>query len=243
MQAIKSGRVASHEALAAIGQALEIAKIDPAAQKQMEALLAKARSNATDSDYSQDPWNDVVPGSREEYEMLAALEWAYKDAVARAPIDDQVRRDAARAAPAAKRSDDGKPGDRNPDDVGSGATSDAPVLADTRGQAASFSTLLFGKQQASGDSGKTSSQQPTSARAATLAAALRGEVIQARSDATDLDRETAAARRATHAGGAPGTAVVMENGVTYDRSRATQPPAVPEARRSLVHHFFLRPAR
>ena len=242
MHAMKSGRTPSKEQLSAIGQALEIAKVDPDAQKQIEALLARAGADPNDALWGQDADSDRDP--RDVYNNgfeLSDLNWAYQEAVARARVGERSRPDARSAASASEEKRDGKPGQRDSEPASSGSLNDVPVLADTRGQPVGFLSQLLGRQQASGEPG--SADRPQSpGHAATLAAALRAEIVRARSDISVPDLDTPAARRATNAGRTPTGAYIVDNGVRYDRSRAMQPPAVPEARRSLVHNFFLRPA-
>jgi hypothetical protein len=240
MRAMKAGQAPSREALSAIGQALEIAKANPTAQKQIEGLFAGGydtdQNGWTDSDPDRDPRDD---GQFNNGFQLAALDWAYQEAVAKLSVEERTRRDARREASSAEAPADGKTSERDSDTSGTGALPDAPVQADVRGQAASFSSVLFGNQQASGEAGLKSSEP--SARAATLAV-LRQEVVHARTDTAGMRVEAGALRRATNAAQNSRSVPGFPNGVTYDRARASQPPAVPEARRSLVHDFFLRPA-
>jgi len=73
---------------------------------------------------------------------------------------------------------------------------------------------------------------------ADLAAALRKETLEAHADAageniqTDIRRKT---ERATSTIAYASTAPA-----TFDRSRATAPPAVPESRRAAVKTYFIR---
>ena len=174
---------------------------------------------------------------------MAALNWAYREAAARQSAGDQARRDAQREASSAS-SADGKSTERERDAeaLGSGAMTGAPMQADVHGQAASFTSVLFGSQQAGGEAGKLASDQP-SARAATLAA-LRQEVVHARSDVAGSRAESGGTRRATNSSQSQRGAAGLPAGVSYDRARATQPLAVPErADRSSTISFFGRRRR
>jgi hypothetical protein len=241
MRAMKAGKVPSPSALTAIGQALEIAKTDRLVGKEIQALFAHAGDadplgelrDASDPEITADELG-------REYE-LAALDWAYKDAIARAAIDPQTMPQSGKARAAAQSSTDGKAGERNADELG-GGNQGAPELADVRGQAPDFSTLLFGRQQASGE-GTAGAPPQTTARAAALSAALRQEIIHARSGVDGPNLEGATLRRATNGtNGSSALVVSADPRVTYNKSHAIFPPVVPEARRSLVRSFFLRAA-
>jgi hypothetical protein len=242
MRAMKSGGLPSKAQLAAIGQALEIAKTDPDAQKQLEALLARASADPNDPLPGQDDDPDRDP--RDVYNNgfeINDMNWAYQEAVARVRSGEGPHSDARNEANASDGTRDGKPGDRQSDPAASGSQNDVPVLADTRGQPVGFLSQLLGRQQASGEAGAADHPQSTG-HATALTAALRAEIIHARSDINGPDLDTPSGRRATNAGRTPAGASIVDNGVRYDRSHAAQPPAVPDVRRPLVHNFFLRPA-
>jgi len=109
--------------------------------------------------------------------------------------------------------------------------------ADSR--ASGFSSLLFGKQQASGDGDGSRSQQAAN-RAASIAAALRREVVHAQTDMPPADLEPATGRRATTPDAPASSTFATAPAVAYGRDRAAQPPPVPDARRLLLRHFFGR---
>ena len=148
---------------------------------------------------------------------LADLDWAYQEAVAQVSMDERAHPDPGAEAASSEGARDGK-----------------------AVQVVGFSSLLFGKQQATGEADPAAAQQAAES-AVTLAATLRHEIVHAQTDVPASNLDTVSTRRATNAGGTAAGAAMMENGVRYDRSRAAQPPALPEARRPLVHSFFLRP--
>ena len=243
MRALRSGRKPSTEQLSAIGRALEVARNDPAAQKRIEDLMIRSESDpnhqlsATDSDSGDGALPDDLHNGFE----LGDLDWAYQEALARGGADERARLDAGADAAASESTRDGKAGEGAVDPAASGSTAGVPIEADLRGQAASFSSLLLGRQQASG--GPDSPAAPKSPeRSATLAAALRHEVIHAQSDVDVPNLDAPTARRATNAGRTPAAAIATDQVGRYERSHAIQPPAVPDARRPLVHSVFVRPA-
>ena len=242
MRAMKSGGLPSKAQLSAIGHALEIAKTDPDAQKQIEALLARAAADPNDQQWGQDDDPDRDP--RDVYNNgfeINDLSWAYQEAVARVRSGERPHSDPRGEAGASDGTRDGKPGERDSEPAASGSPDGVPVLADTRGQPVGFLSQLLGRQQASGEPGSADHSQ-SAGHATALTAALRAEIVRARSDVNVPDLDTPSGRRATNAGRTPAGASIVDNGVRYDRSQAAQPPAVPELRRPLVHSFFLRPA-
>jgi hypothetical protein len=241
IRAMHAGGTPSKVQLSAIGQTLEIAKIDPNVQKQIEALLARAAADPRNADAGQDADSDRDP--RDVYSndiQLNDLSWAYQEAVARSRGGERAHPDSSSAS-TSEGTPDGKPGEREADPAAAGSPNAVPVLADTRGQPVGFLSQLLGRQQASGEPGSADHSQ-NQARAGTLTAALRAEIVRARTDLNVPELDTPAARRATNAGRTPAGAYLVDNGVRYDRSHGGQPPPVPDARRSLVHDFFLRAA-
>jgi len=118
MRAMKAGKVPSQTALTAIGQALQIAKNDRLAGKQIQSLFAHAGDGDSLSELNRVGETEITAYELgREYE-LAALDWAYKDAVTRAPIDPQTAPQSGKARTSADGSTDGKPGERNADEAG-----------------------------------------------------------------------------------------------------------------------------
>lgn len=254
MRALKEGRAPSKTALAAIGQVLELAKDNEGLQRELDQMFADAGARADGAEGQ----NGFVNFDEEDYEMRGgemvytgektaalALEWAYKDAASRSSAETPQKEPGSEsgAEAGAESAAEGESGEETASESGEssdpGASKDVAEADQKAGQAASFSSLLFGKQP-SGTDAKT---PPTAGRppSSALTAALHREVIHAERDLVGVDRGQQANRRATNAA-ASATSVRGEAGVTYDRARAARPPAVPEARRSLVQEFFVRPA-
>ena len=236
MKAIQAGQPPSREALTAVGQALEIAKHDPRARRELEQLFAQSGGEFVGG------WGDEW-GRNEMDEGTPPPEWAYDEAVSRASLQPETT--ATGAEPAAASDDaEGRSrvGQINRGVAGSPRPDTGFVPADTRGQAGTFSSLLFGRAQAKDESGSTSPRGVSTVPTAALTAALRREVVHARSDVGDANR-AAAARRTPDRDRAPAAAPgVAPTGLRYAASTAGRPPAVPEARRLLLHDFFVRSA-
>jgi hypothetical protein len=244
MRAMRSGRTPSQEQLTAIGKVLAVAKNNTAAQRQIEGQLTQSGPRLDNPLSAPDSDGDTESSADDAHDgfELADLDWAYQEALARAQGDERTRPDSSAEAIASEGRRDGQAGEGGLEHAASGALTDVPVEGDAQGQAASFSSLLVGRPQASGDAGSTAPPQSPS-RAAALAAALRSEVVHARSDVDGPNLDLLnGPRRGTNPGQTPSGAVRADHVVRYDRSRAMQPPAVPDARRSLVHDVFLRPA-
>jgi hypothetical protein len=240
MNALKAGAPLSKDALTAVGRAVEIAKNDRNARRELDDLFAKVGGDPRwleselfgnhDWDVNERPdWDEGTP----------ALQWAYEAAAARAALEDQGGRpDAARSA----RDDGGRTGRAGEINRGISAppSQEGAVLrADARGQTGTFSSFLFGRQRAADEAGAGSAQDAAPASAA-RSAALRREVVHARSDLPDAPPPTAA-RRARERDQPDVTAPgVAPTGLAHEASHAARPPAIPEARRTLVHDYFAR---
>ena len=245
--AMQAGRAPSPEALSAIGQVLELAKHNPAAREQIAGLLAGldgATSGARD--WSAPMQEGLERWAEEELygfdPTSSRLEWAYQEAMARVALEQSAKPDASAAPDApADAPSDGQPGDPNETGGdGAGKTDGTVVLADMGGAPTSFSQLLFGRQQASDGPARANAPQ-SAARQAALSAALRTEVVHAKADIAVPNTEPSGTRRATNAAGSAGTPLDA-GALTYDRARTAQPPAIPDARRPLVHDYFRREA-
>jgi hypothetical protein len=120
-------------------------------------------------------WDDGTP----------RLEWAYEAAVARAAVQESDAATADAAETSTREGGEGRPGALDRGVRGSMKPDGPPLLAATRGQPGSFSSLLFGRQAANDDAA-AASPRATGAPNAALIAALRREVVHAR---TDVGRE------------------------------------------------------
>jgi hypothetical protein len=232
----------SKDVLTAVGQALEIAKNDKAAHRELEELFAQVGQDREprflsgswiDSGQRDDltlPWDEGTP----------APEWAYEEAMAKASVQQP---EAAAAEPeSTSNNESGSKGEREPVLTGSAKSESAALLADTRGQAGSFSSMLFGRQRASeGEPGALRAAAP--AAQAALLAALRREVIHARSDVADSNR-VPTVRSGPNPVSPPrvGSPAEPARGQQYDVSKTGRPPAIPDVRRALVQDFFARAA-
>ncbi|MEO7275287.1 MAG: hypothetical protein ABIX28_14185 [Vicinamibacterales bacterium] len=244
IKAMRSGRPPSEAQLSAIGQALQTARHDPAARKRIEAEVNGSDAKGAEAQRSAPSDNDGAAWSDDYHNgfEMSDLDWAYQEAMAR-----------GRSEPAAKAEPGGEvtaapPGKREPaakgkqgEPASAGELTGSPVEGDTRGRPADFASLLRGTQHSTGKA-SAEDQAKDAGRVARLTAALRTEVVHASSQITLPDLDRPAARRATNASQAPVVGPDPSKQVRYDRSRASQPPAVPEARRPLLRGYFLRPA-
>ena len=241
MNAMKAGTQPSKQALTAVGQAIEIARKDPRARRELEELFSRAGNldgrfldagmGDHDWDVNEMPyWDDGTP----------RLEWAYEAAVARAAVQESdASADAAETSP--REAGEGRPGALDRGVRGSMKPDGPPLLAATRGQPGSFSSLLFGRQAANDDAA-TTSPRATGGPNAALLAALRREVVHARTDVGAANRVAPTRRPADGSRGRGGGPGVASTGQQYDTSSAGRPPVIPDARRVLLHDFFIRPA-
>lgn len=243
VKAIRAGRAPSAEALAAIGQILEIADRDASAQKQLDDLLKDAASWDPGYIPTFEAMYDPSQGRGEEDdwqggEMTSTgLEWAYQEALAQA-VEARERAKDQPPAVAIDAANDGEPSEGEAESGSEDSQSGSAMLADTRGEASSFSSLLFGRQQANDGAGRSG----TPAQRKALSAALRNEVVNAKADIAVAGMERSATRRTTTVNRSTDVALGSTGGMTYDRGRSAEPPPVPEARRAVVHDYFVRAA-
>jgi hypothetical protein len=241
LRAIKSGRVPSTESLAAVGRALDVAKLDAAARTHLDELFRdtpRDRPIGTWSGQPQDDDGDVDERARALVNPWA-LEWAYQDAVSRASAAKPLAPKGESASPG----NDTVPntaGEQRPAATGRAGTDGAAVLGQAHGQTAGFSSLLFGRQQAEGTGGPEQARDPAqTSRTPALTTALRQEVIRASSDIRDAS--PSGLRRASDNDVPAIAASRSDTRVTYDRGRGSQPPIIPAERRGLVHDALIRP--
>jgi hypothetical protein len=243
MRAIKEGRPPSKEALAAIGQALEIAKGNEALRSELDHLFAEVGDFEGDTgffDQSREGYELRALYDDQGYPMDPSLEWAYQDASAKTSADRfPMKEGATDPSGDGESSARGAEGDAGEREAGLGSPDPGGDPGQGEGGVASFSSLLFGKQPSSG-AGKGSPQAAAS-NMASLMAALRREVVNAQRDVNGTSGGRGD-RRATNAATARANTVSGTIDTTYDQARATRPPAVPEDRRTLVHDFFRREA-
>jgi len=246
IRAIRLGRAPTPDELSAIGRALALAEHDLSAALAIDALLAQRLPG---EGFGEDPSLSLA----NQYEIVGArmrtidLARAYQEGALRAsngtepPLienpngDPDLDRDQAEPVELT-----GRVGEEGPADAQAVDTKLPPAAADDGGKAGSFTKVLFGRPQATGASATTAPRQNAAERAA-FAAALRSEVVHARTDMAGDNVPRAGERRATttsQKAGAPATV----SGGAFDRPRATMPPAIPDERRALVHDYFLRAA-
>jgi len=244
IKAMRAGRTPSEKQLSAIGQALETARHDPIARKRIEAEVNGSDSKQTEARQSAQSDSDTAAWSDDYHNgfEMSDLDWAYQEAMARGRSEEATHAEPGGevTTPPSGTSDPSSKG-RPAEPAAAGELNGTPVEGDTRGRPADFSSLLRGTQHASGNSGAPD-QAKDAGRTARLAAALRTEVVHASSEITLPNLDRPAARRATNESKAPLAAAATTEPVRYDRSRATQPPAVPDARRPLLRGYFLRAA-
>ena len=242
MKVMQDGGQPSKDVMTAVGQALEIAKNDKAARRELEDLFAQLAQDRerrllsgswVDSGQRDDltlPWDEGTP----------APEWAYEEAIAKASVQQP---EAAAADPESSSTNEGGSNrEREPGLTGSATSDSAAVPADTRGKAGSFSSMLFGRQRAN-EGEPDALREAVPAAQAALLAALRREVIHARSDVADSNRvPTVRGRPNPPSPPRVGSPAEPARGQPYDVSKAGRPPVVPDARRALLHAFFARVA-
>ena len=218
-----------------------MAKLDPALQKKLEELidqkaLGKETAN-TDaaSDERPDRAENATAGLPED------AKWALDNEAARSAQDDA--RQTNEKNPSANQS--GEPGTGSPQAETEMTASPAasPLLRESATDAGG-KMMMGGGGPMGGDSrpgaGGNNKDAQGAAEALLVAQALRQELVEANADAIGEHVEKEDLRRKTEQGKSSlGFTRVAPPG-TVEPSRAIAPPPVPEARRPLLHQYFIR---
>jgi hypothetical protein len=234
--------------LSAIGQALQLAEQNQSAGNEIGRLLAEAARDDSGLSGFIPFWDDGHGRNEDQWgEALSqsGLSWGYEDALARAadqppsPPGAGARDRTQKPAEDAAESSEAGGADQDADALGPGDVGGVAGLAAVRGSAQSFSALLFGRQPATGTPSQPGGAAQQAAARASLAAALRSEVVHARANSPAANLPRTGPRRATTATD-PGAVQAATITATFSRTPSTQPPAIPDDRRSLVRDFFHR---
>ena len=246
MKAMRAGRPPSEEQLSAIGQALETARHDPAARKRIEAEVNGSDSKRTRTiSTRRHPTADAAAWSDDYHNgfEMSDLDWAYQEAMARGRSEPATHAEpGGEVTPPAGKSEPASKG-RQGEPASAGR---AERLAGRGRHARPPGRLhLAAPGQRSTRSGKAGAPRikprtPAGWRDWPRCFAPKSSTraprspCQASTDRPPDGPPTRARRR-------PPRPITTDTG-SLRPIPATQPPAVPEARRPLLRGYFLRPA-
>jgi hypothetical protein len=256
LSAVKAGEPGAAEASEATLAELKelLSKLDPELQRKLADLAKQLREqkdlkNADEGDQraSDDP--DSNAGMPED------MRWAAEDLAARL-ANANFDRQTAEKNPAAS-SQTGEKGPGSPQAETANAqpndNKDAQMMRAAASDPGASQLMMAAVGSMGGDSssgpgsnqgnncGPGSDPAQCAKEFASIAQALRKELIEASSDMLGENVKTEDFRRKTEQGTSSLGFTRIAPPATLERSRAASPPAVPDARRPLLFNYFIRP--
>jgi hypothetical protein len=256
LAAVKAGEPGTAEASEATLKELQelLAKLDPELQKKLADLAQQLREQDKfkHADEGDSRAGDADPDSNAG--MPEDVRWAAEDLAARLANAD-VDRKTAEQNPAAS-SETGEKGAGSPQAEAANAKPNEGGMQMMREAASDpgASQLMMaavgamGGDSSSGPGGNQgnncgpgSDPAECAKEFASIAQALRKELIEASADMLGENVPTEDIRRKTEQGASALGFTRIAPPATAERSRAVSPPAVPDARRPLLFNYFIRP--
>ncbi len=222
-----------------------MATLDPAMQKKLAAALEKRALGAEPKTAQPGLVKDDGPDKAESANasLPEDVQWALENMAANMARSDD-RTPAANDPAAAAKSGDAGAGTlqaQQATDVKPDAS--APIMREAASDAGG-KPMMGGGGPMGGDSqpgaGKTNSNVMGAAQALLVAQALRKELLEASADALGENVDKEDLRRKTEQGQSALGFTRVAPPRSFEPSRATAPPPVPEARRSLLFNYFIR---
>ena len=219
-----------------------MAKLDPALQKKLEDMLAKAALKQADdktalADARPDRAENSTAGLPED------VRWAQEDMAQRMAQASQDRQTNPNNPSASSQSAEKGPGSAQAEQQQSmGAEGATPLLreaaADPGGKMMMGGGGPMGGDSRPGAGGNQGAQQ--GAAEALLLQALKKDTLEAAADALGETVDKEDLRKKTEQGKSSLGFTRVAAPRTFDPSRAAAPPPVPEARRQLLLNYFIR---
>jgi hypothetical protein len=222
-----------------------MATLDPETQKKLAEALEK-RAQGADAKAAQDA---LAKGEKPDVAQKASqdlsedVKWALENMAAKgAQADDRKPATSDPAAPT-QPGEAGQGTLQSQAETGAKADQAAPIMREATSDEAG-KKMIGGGGPMGGDSqpgaGKTNSNVKGAGEALLVAQALRKELLEANADALGDNKEKEDLRRKTEQGTSSLGFTRAATPSSFEPSRAAAPPPVPEARRSLVYHYFIR---
>jgi hypothetical protein len=248
LAAVREGKMTPVDAMAALRELTDFARMDPAMKEQIAQLLEDALTN-------RDQFQKTSPPSLADSATMATdVEWARENMASRVASEAaQKAEEAARAGeseapdgqqpgPTTEQSAEGEVGEASEGQPG------AKVPAKPSESADGASVMMLGNpSSAVGEpgavfGGKRGNVRYGTSQASDIAASLKKETVEAivNVDRSDLDNEDR--RRKTQQSWSSLGYTRSGNRESFDRARTDAVRAVPEARKPLVERYFVRPA-
>jgi hypothetical protein len=221
-----------------------MASMDPELQKKLLAALEKKPAGADAQKTSDFAKNDAATPPTKSTDLPDDLKWAQENQAAKAAQAEDRKPGASDQAQPAKGGEQPASATMQAQaDQGGKADAATPIVRESAA-AEEGKKMMGGGGPMGGDSrpgaGKTDNNVKGAAAALLAVQNLRKELLEASADALGDNVEKEDLRRKTEQGKSSlGFTHVTAQG-TVDPSRSAAPPPVPEPRRSLLFHYFIR---
>ena len=219
-----------------------MAKLDPALQKKLEDMLAKAAlkqaaEKSTLADARPDRAENSTAGLPED------VRWAQEDMAQRMAQQSQDRQTNPNNPSASSQTAEKGPGSAQAEQQKMGAEGATPLIRESAADPGG-KMMMGGGGPMGGDSrpgaGGNQGAQQGAAEALLLGNALKKETLEAAADALGENVDKEDLRKKTEQGKSSLGFTRVAAPRTFDPSRAAAPPPVPEARRQLLLNYFIR---
>jgi hypothetical protein len=222
-----------------------MASLDPAMQKKLAEALEKHALGAQPKGATDELAKAEKPDAAQNatQDLPDDVKWALENMAAKAAQTEQGKPSANDPAAPTQPGEAGKGTLQSQAETGAKADQSAPIMREAASDEAG-KKMIGGGGPMGGDSqpgaGKTNSNVKGAAEALLVAQALRKELLEANADALGDNVDKEDLRRKTEQGASSLGFTRAATPRTYEPSRATPPPSVPEARRSLLYQYFIR---
>ena len=223
-----------------------LSKLDPATQKKLEELLAK-RTEGLDKDKLDLAARSAEDARAERAENSTAglpedVKWALENDAQRAAQANADRTTNEKNPSASTKT--GQMGVGSPQAEMEKAGAPAPSMVKDAASDPGGKMMMSGGGPMGGDSrpgaGGNSQDAKGAAEALLMAQSLKKELVEANADALGENVDKEDLRRKTEQGKSTLGFSRVAQPSSYEPSRAAAPPPVPEARRPLLHSWFIR---
>lgn len=251
LAAMDAGDVSADAAKATLEELKALmSQIDPKLQEKLAELAknmplgkdAATKRKDLDAEDANERADNAMAGMPED------VKWALEDLAARLANENRNRETAEGNPSASSETGETARGSSQAEATQANAAEAGAQLmrqSASAAEAGASQMMMAGAGAMGGDSsggaGGNSPNQGGPLDFKSIAQALRQEIIEANTDDLGKDLPKEDIRRKTERGrsalGFTGAAAPT----TYDRSRATAPPTVPDARRPLIYNYFIRP--
>jgi hypothetical protein len=220
-----------------------MASLDPALQKKLQDMLDKA-PKADANGKADQAKADAAAAPNVTQDLPEDLKWAQDNQAAKsAQGDDRKPASTDPAQPTTKAGDASAATMQAQTEPGGKADSAAPIVKESASEEPG-KKMMGGGGPMGGDSrpgaGKTDNNAKGAAEALLAAQKLRQELLEASADAQGDNVDKEDLRRKTEQGKSSLGFTHAAAPRTVDPSRTAAPPPVPEPRRSLLFHYFIR---